>query len=104
MFSTFPRCRSHLRLVAFEWLSFAQVTSATIVGNVTDSSGAAIEGVNITATKTPQGIHERHERSPGERRLAISIGPKCFSLVYDTPKVSDYLGGSRAMSLVTDGW
>src|SRR5438132_153576 len=44
---------------AFLWLTlplFGQSSTATILGTITDSSGAAVPGVTVTATNTATGI------------------------------------------------
>ena len=43
-----PLCRAALALAAFTSLALAQIRSGTIVGKVTDSSGAAVVGVEVS--------------------------------------------------------
>src|SRR5258708_11888318 len=42
--------------IVFDFDSPAQITTATIVGTVSDSSGAAIQGVNVTVTNDATGF------------------------------------------------
>src|SRR5207302_11003568 len=51
-------------------MSFGQVTNSSIVGTVTDASGAAVPGAQVTATKTSTNFSRMvSTNSQGEYRI-----------------------------------
>ncbi len=83
-----------LMLFGFSALSFGQATDAILVGTVTDTSGAAIAGANITATSRDTGVkYTTSTNAEGQYRLNnIPVGTYSVSAAktgFTTPTIGN---------------
>ena len=74
-----------LSLVALAWLSvtpsYGQVVNATLYGSVTDQTGAAIPGVNVTVTNQQTGVAIKGESDVAGNYSFPSLAPGTYDIV-----------------------
>src|SRR6266571_9280613 len=62
-----------ISVFVFTSLAFAQVTTGTISGTVTDSTGAVVPGVNVTLKSVEKGISRTVRTDEGGRYRAPEL-------------------------------
>jgi len=73
-----------LLMLGLAWGVTAQTISGTIVGTVTDPSGLAIPGANVTLTQTTTGVQLKTQTSATTGDFAFnSIAPGIYSLTIE---------------------
>ncbi|MGH9726940.1 MAG: carboxypeptidase regulatory-like domain-containing protein, partial [Candidatus Acidiferrales bacterium] len=78
--------------------TFAQTSSGTLVGTVTDASGAVVPKVNVTAISKQYGFpHVAVTDSAGTYRMD-GLQPGIYSVTFSAPGFSDLIVGNAILS------
>ena len=79
-----------LLLVATDFRSIAQALYGSLVGTVTDQSGAIIPNASITATETNTGV-VRHDQTDGSGRYTIvNVLPGTYNVQVGAPGFKNF--------------
>ncbi len=80
-------------LVGFSEQARSQAVNATLIGTVTDSSGAAVGGVKMTITETNTGVSRTSQTNESGNYVVPDLPPGTYSV---TAELSGFKRASRA--------
>src|SRR6266571_6366593 len=66
-------------------IGFAQLTTGTISGTVTDSTGAVVPGVNVTLKSVEKGINRTVKTDEGGRYRAPELALGSYEITAEAP-------------------
>ena len=70
-------------LLSVAQLAFSQAVNGTLLGTVTDTSGAAVPGANVVATETSTGVHHESVTNESGNYTFPDLPPGAYSITVE---------------------
>src|SRR6267143_1612665 len=76
-------------LLGFSAPVMGQAVNATLLGTVTDSSGAAVASVKVTITETNTGIRHASQTNESGNYVFPNLPPGTYTIIAEQPEFSE---------------